>query len=498
MSQSPPSKDHPTKSNAKRVRKSKRDQRSRGGLQFLGFICLVLLLILGFDEFHSPNKVFLQNLISVFVLILLTLTLAKSLPRALEKKITPGFGSKEPRKWFIIHSFVTGGAIALLLLWISGGITGSEVARYEALLHGGFLLGLLGFGMALRRVYFWWKIFDITPGRMVFFLYGVVAAMGAVLLILPWSLKETASIKLVDAFFIAVSALTVTGLVPVNVAHTFSMLGQTIIMMLIEVGGVGIVFISVSLVVFTRNRLSLQHSLLGQQEMFNIPNVGGMKPFIGKMLAFTLTAQVIGAFFIYYSLPADLENRFFHTIFHTISAFCSAGFSTFENNLEMPGLPFFKGVVIVLVFLGGIGFHVIIEVMNRVQRTDKKPRLSADSYLTFLVTGIIIFIGTGLIYWSESIGGTYEMDTWERWGQSLFYSAASRTAGFSTVSVTDLSHGSNLVMSLLMIIGGSSLSTAGGIKVTTLGILVIAAVSLFRGNKWIQFGFSFVEAKSPL
>lgn len=470
-----------------------KEMRSRGGLPFFGFLCLTLLLLLDLKDFHSPYKGFLLHIVALCALFPLAILFAQTLPRAmLSKQYHMRRGTREPKQWFLLHAVSSGGSIALLLLWLSGGVFGENTARYQSLLHAGMLVGMVAFAMGFRRVYFWWKIFDLTPGRFVFFLYGGISLLGAILLILPWSLQPNQKVSFIDSVFLAVSAISVTGLVPVNVATTFTHFGQSVILALIQAGGMGIVLLSVSLLLFTRSRLSLYHTQLGSQELSDVPNLGGLKPFVRKFIFFTIFVESVSVVFMYLFLPKEIPNRLFHAVFHTISSFCNAGFSSFENNLEVPGLVAFKGLAVVLVILGGLGFHVIVELMDRFMSPAKK-RLSADTILTLRVTLSLFFVGTFLIFFSELFNPQSVQGFWERLGHAIFFSANCRTAGLSSMSVESFHSSSTLVMSLLMIIGGSSLSTAGGIKVSTFGILIVSALSLFRGHKWIQFRTSEVS-----
>lgn len=362
--------------------------------------------------------------------------------------------------------------------------------RYRTLLHAGLLVSLVSISMSMRRVTSWWSLVDLTPGRMIVLLYAVASSFGTFFLILPWSLNPGASIELIDAFFVAVSAIAVTGLTPVNVAETFSMAGQSVLLVMIQVGGLGIIAISAALAVITRNRLSLSHSMMGR-EMYDLPNVGRMGRFITRVSLFTVLIEALGALWIYTSLPKDLEGRAFHAIFQSVSAFCNAGFSSFPNNLEIPGLVQMKSVICLLVLLGGIGFPVIFELISVARPSRSYRKLSSNTVLTLLMAVGLLLIGATGIFFIELFAHPEKLlrfdDASAKIGHAIFYSVSSRTAGFNLSDVSTLSIGTQFFLGVLMIIGGAPLSTAGGIKTTTAGVIIVAAVSLLRGHKWIQF-----------
>ncbi len=183
-----------------------------------------------------------------------------------------------------------------------------------------------------------------------------------------------------------------------------------------------------------------------------------------------------------------------------MSAFCNAGFSSFPPGLEVPGLLAFKSVVGTLIVTGGIGFPILFEVFDR-SRNPQRRRLPWPPYL-LLTVGVslaLLILGTVGLYLTESTAlAVAGRPAAERFGNALFYSVSSRTAGFGLVPHSTLTIGSQLLIVVLMAIGGSPLSTAGGLKTTTIGVLVSAALSSLRGHRWIQFGRSEISASTLL
>lgn len=369
-------------------------------------------------------------------------------------------------------------------------------AQTEVYRNAGLLMAYIGLFLDSPLTFSWLRKIDLTPSRLIFVSYGLAILAGTILLILPWSLRENVSITLVNAMFTAVSALTVAGLHAINFADTFSLFGQIVIMLLIQIGGLGILALSVAFVAIAGKKLSIHHTLMGS-ELYNTNQVGGLSAYLAKITATTLIIEMLGAIYIYLSLPAGIENRFFHALFHAVSAFCNAGFSSFSQNLEIGDLVGLKVAVCVLIVLGGLGFPVFNELLTRLKPVRAYQRFSGHTFLVLMITISLLLIGggvIGLIEWTHfSKLGT---DPSRIFGEAMFYSVSSRTAGFNMTPPEALNFASQFVIAMLMVIGGSPMSTAGGIKITTVGVLVVAAWSNLRGRRWIQFRRSTIPLEA--
>jgi trk system potassium uptake protein len=306
------------------------------------------------------------------------------------------------------------------------------------------------------------------------------------LLILPMSLRPGVSLNVIDALFTSVSAIAVTGLTTVPISGTFSLFGQSVILVLIQLGGIGIVAVSIGLVSLTGSKLSISQSLMGRL-MYDLPQLGGVRVFIRNVVTVVFAAELIGCFWIYFSLPADTPYRMFQSVFHAVSAFCNAGFSTFPDSLNVAGLGFLKIGIALLIIVGGMGFPVIFEVLPRlsVYRSVYRP-LSANTVLTLSAACILLLVGAAGIFLSESFMSLSPLAWGVRLEQSLFYSVSSRTAGFNMLAPAELTFGTQFFILCLMFIGGASVSTAGGIKTSTATVVALSTLSLLRGHQWIQ------------
>ncbi len=385
-------------------------------------------------------------------------------------------------------------AILFLLLWLSRWLYGSDVAlelsgsrHYLNYIDTALATFLLSTVLNSSRLAPFFARLDLSSGRRMMLLYFIAALVGTYILMLPFSLSDGASLKLIDSFFITVSALAVTGLSTINIAEILSLPGQWVLLGLIQIGGLGIVIVTSGLALAAVKRLSIRGTLVNR-EIYDIPDLGNMTLFLRKVVAFTLAAEFVGTIILYFSLPSNMPDRFHHAVFHSISAFCNAGFSSLPLSLESS--PFgILGIwsICLLVIIGGLGFPVLFELINRSRKTKKYFRFSANTRLSLQVSGVLLILGAVLFFLLESVVKVPTLSAFERFGQALFYTVSTRTAGFNMVPVDRFHISTILVMMGLMIIGGSPISAAGGLKTTTIGVLFAAALSSIRGQRAAQY-----------
>ncbi len=398
-------------------------------------------------------------------------------------------------------------------MWVSVGFLGLRISRWtegwqagielEGVLHFNnyFSASILFMGiswmLSLKKVQHRLRDLQYTSGRKLLFSYILLALMATIFLMLPFSLQPGKVLSLVDASFIVVSAISVTGLVPVNIAETLSLPGQFLILFLIQIGGLGIIMLSAALAAATFKKLSLAHSLVSK-ELYDIPDIGNMAQFLTKVFVLTLGIEFVGALLLFFSLPVEMNERLFHAIFHAVSAFCNAGFSSFPTNLENSPMGLGgMGVIGFLVVLGGLGFPVLIDLLQSLRNAKCYRSLNANTRLTLWTVATLLFLGTAGIFLMESFSPVMGGKTWlNNLGTAIFYSVSARTAGFNHLPMNDLGMTSIVVLILLMVVGGSPLSTAGGLKTTTVGVLVAAAWSSLRGLQWTQFGNRMIANKT--
>lgn len=327
--------------------------------------------------------------------------------------------------------------------------------------------------------------FQWTAARLTSISFLSLIAIGTIFLSIPAATTSEAPARIIDALFTAVSAVCVTGLIVQDTPHFFSTYGQIVILILVQLGGLGIMTLSASLpVLFGKqvkvSRRELLHGMLEQKDYYQLRNT------LKNIVKYTLIIETIGAVILtlrWYALWGDFKKALFYGIFHSISAFCNAGFALFTNSL----IPFSNDLVItstimILIILGGLGFLLLTQIFTI--RSLKK--LTAHAKLTLTVTGIFIFLPAIFIFFSEFSGSLIDYSTTQKVSYSLFQSITARTAGFNTINIESLGNASLFLICILMFVGGAPGGTAGGVKVTTISILFLSIRSLFLGREQIE------------
>lgn len=318
----------------------------------------------------------------------------------------------------------------------------------------------------------------------------IIILIGTCILMLPISSKDGQATSFLDAMFTCVSATCVVGL---SVADTFtkwSIIGQLTILVMIQIGGLGFISIGIILALLLRRKISLRDRGL-MQECINTESIGGILKLTKKMLLGTLIFEGIGAVILSIRLSYDLPvgTAIYYGIFHSISSFCNAGFDLFGRYSQYNSLVGFEGDWVMnltlsfLIIVGGLGFIVWDDISKNKFRVKKyslhtKIVLSTSAFLLIIPT--ILFM---IFEWNFTMSG---MDGQTRFLASFFSAVTARTAGFNTVDTGALSPASKLLTIILMFIGGSPGSTAGGAKTTTLFVIVAYLISNLKGDHGIN------------
>jgi len=321
--------------------------------------------------------------------------------------------------------------------------------------------------------------YRISSEKLNIFAYFVsVITLGAVTLSLPWAWTGEHQLSFLDAVFTSTSAVCVTGLIVVDTA-LFSMFGQVTILLLIQFGGLGIVSFATLYIAQPRRRVSLVNRGI-IKDMFIDEVESNPRLIIRSVLLTTLGIEFIGFLVLLYRFKVlDVDRYAFAAAFHSISAFCNAGFSTFSDNLiRFAGDWTINLVVAGLIVAGGLGFVVHQDIGRVFMHT--KRRLSYHSRIVLVMTGVLIITGMAAFYLLEYDGAYSSMHVPQKILAALFQSITPRTAGFETVAQSSLGLASMLVVLFLMFTGGSPGSTAGGVKTTTMFMAFAAA---FRGHE---------------
>lgn len=324
---------------------------------------------------------------------------------------------------------------------------------------------------------------------------------GTFFLALPFSSNEE-RLKLVDALFISTSAVCVTGLSPVDISTKLSFFGQLVVLILMQFGGLGLMTFTTTLYFWFGQRLPITERLAIQETLQTAPKQ--IKQLILYILGFTFSIEAIGAIslFVYWTIKGQFESigqTLWFSIFHAVSAFTHGSFALFSDSLIRFQKDFFVQFVITsLIILGGLGFLVVYELKSWFENklNGKRFRLSVQTRLTVLTTLGIITIGTFLIFLSERNLAFANFSSFEALINSYFFSIVPRTSGFNTIQMTDFSGTGVLLLMMLMFIGGSSGSTAGGIKVGTFGLLLAYTLARFRGKTQLNLWHRTIPQQS--
>lgn len=327
----------------------------------------------------------------------------------------------------------------------------------------------------------------LSPLALPIYGFALAILLGGTLLHMEFSATGE-PVSFLDALFTATSATCVTGLAVVDTGASFSRTGQVIIVSLIQLGGLGIMTYTSLAFYLWRRRVTMTDITAVGESLLHDPSFK-LGSFLTKLVIMVGMTELIGAVSLYLSDPEGFTP--FNAVFHSVSAFCNAGFSNFPDNLA--GYVSHTGVnltIMALITLGGLGFSTLIEVeswlRSRFKRREgaRRPRLSWYARIVLSTSLFLVLAGTAAIYAGEYlIGSAASQGLKERLLASLFQSVTCRTAGFNTVDIGAMTNFSLTVMMFLMFVGGSPASCAGGIKTTTFRVLTSFSLAQFMGRE---------------
>ncbi len=332
-----------------------------------------------------------------------------------------------------------------------------------------------------------------TPSTTHIILLSFLLAIlvGSLLLSLPISTRDRQAVPYIDALFTATTATCVTGLVTLTTATTWSFFGQAVILLLIQIGGLGVITVMAGLMVAIHRKMGIRDSqLIG--DAFNLNSLSELSAFIRKVILGTLLVEGTGALlYMTVFIPAFGVRGIWISLFNAVSAFCNAGIDIIgETSLcDYATHPLINIVTSLLIILGGLGYIVwwdLIRVMRGLKTKGLRcfRELTLHSKLVLTASALLIFVGGVVILVLEyhnplTIGG---LSFFDKLQVSFFQSVTTRTAGFATVPQESLTGGSVLVCLLMMFVGGSPVGTAGGVKTVTVAVLMATALSTIRGR----------------
>lgn len=346
-----------------------------------------------------------------------------------------------------------------------------------------------------------------NPSLILAVSFLAIILVGTGLLMLPRCTVN--GITWVDSLFTATSAVCVTGLVPVDVSSTFTPTGFVVIILLIQVGGLGVMTLTSFFAMFFMGNTSLYNQLV-VRDMVSSNSIGSLLSTLLYILGFTLVIEGVGMLSIWFSihgtLGMDFQEELAFSAFHSISAFCNAGFSTLPGNLGNPMLMTNHNWLYIsvsfLIILGGIGFPILVNFKDIIiyhlgriwyfLKTRKLARYkmhhlyNLNTKIVLIMTFLLLVFGTLAIAFFEWNGSFAGMSVADKWTQAFFNASCPRTAGFNSVDLATLSVQSLLVYLALMWVGGGAQSTAGGVKVNAFAVVVLNLVAVIKGSERVE------------
>lgn len=321
--------------------------------------------------------------------------------------------------------------------------------------------------------------------------YCFIILLGTVLLRLPAAVRDSSEHSVLTAFFTATSSTCVTGLIRADTYTNWTLFGQAVILVLIQIGGIGFMTICISALSLTKKNIGLASRSL-MQSSISAPQLGGIVRMTKFISLGTLLIEGIGALLLaFYFCPLlGLGRGIWYSVFHSISAFCNAGFDLMGIQGEYSSLTSVVGnwyvnlVIMLLIVIGGLGFFVW---RNLLDSKFQYKKMLLHTRIVMFVTAFLILGGALLLFLTEHGGAAYhDKSLSEQMAASFFQSVSARTAGFNTVELARMTEAGRFILICLMMIGGSAGSTAGGIKTTTFAVLMLSIITTFRHRKSVE------------
>lgn len=357
------------------------------------------------------------------------------------------------------------------------------------------ILRFLKKNFSKQKISSFWDFFVNKPAKTILFSFLLILVLGTILLTMSFATVDHKGLSLINAFFTSTSAVCVTGLIVVDTATTFTFWGKLIIMLLIQIGGLGIMILSFFTVYLFKRRVSLSNKLL-LSYLLSDDDMTNIQTSLTSIVVFTFVIEAIGAIILFVGFLPIAESwgqAVFWGLFHSISAFCNGGFSLFSDSLEsLRNNYLITGTISVLIITGGISFSVLVNLkayfLSRHPSKNKLKQipLSVNSKIVLVGTGILLILGTLLVYFFEHGNSMANYSIGEQYWSAFFQSVTLRTAGFNSISFSSLKDSTYFVMIIFMFIGTASGSTGGGIKINTTAVLGATIKSYSKGEHTVR------------
>ncbi|WP_369048511.1 TrkH family potassium uptake protein [Tenacibaculum sp. UWU-22] len=454
-------------------------------------------MILFISDFGFDKSKVIQKEFNLYYFVVIGLGVLSTIMRYVER-------SKEIKKTVVVFDVIT---ILITLTILYTHFLGVKAHRYISFLSNDnwvkFAI-IITFIREFSELKISYKKTLLNPAQLFIISFFSIIILGSLLLMLPKATHD--GISFLNALFTSTSAVCVTGLIVVDTGSYFTTFGQFIILFLIQAGGIGILTVASYFSYFFKGVASYENQLT-LSDMTGSKEIGKVFSTLKYILLITFLIEFLAAVLIFFSLDENMFHSFseraFFSIFHSISAFCNAGFSTLPNNLYETGFRynyFFQSIIIGSLVLGGLGFPIVANLVKyfkyfftqklfylRGKKQTHKPWvLNINSRITLATTLSLIFFGTLFIFINEYHNTLAEHKGIGKFITALFEATTPRTAGFNTVDMASLHFSTIMMIFLLMWIGASPASTGGGIKTNTFAIAVLNFISLAKGKTKIE------------
>lgn len=442
-----------------------------------------------------------QTLIVVYQLYASTIIL--NIGALLFRYLLPRY--RPPKKIWVFDGVLFLSMVSILYFVILPGQVEPSFATSEGTWVWVFVTFLFGLMREIFTSNIHHALLDFNPAQLFVGSFMMLIILGALALKLPNATYQP--ISLLDAFFTATSAVCVTGLIVLDTGKDFTPFGQGLILLLIQLGGLGIMTFTSFFSFFFRGETSYKNQLL-IREITNSGRLTQVYAMIRTILLYTIGFELLGALLIFSSLGdggmSDITSRMFFSAFHSISSFCNAGFSTLSEGLFSSGLRFNYQLQIIIAWLfifGGLGFPIVFNfleyfryyIINSISSFRKKIPfvhrpwiLNINTRIILITTSVLILLGTVFFYIFEYSHSLSEHSFWGKIAVSFFNGTTPRTAGFNSIDFGQAQLGTIMFTILLMWIGASPMSTGGGIKTTTFAVAILNITQMIQGKKRIE------------
>lgn len=330
----------------------------------------------------------------------------------------------------------------------------------------------------------------LKPAQVILLSFSVWILLGAMALMLPVSSSVGKSISFIDALFMSTSATCVTGLASVSVVNDLSVFGQMVLLVLLQVGGLGIMTLSSSMAVIMGKNLQMREQVI-MHDVLDTSSSEELLNLVVNVIRYTFAIEFVGAIILtigFYQEGFEIGQSLYYGFYHSISAFCNAGIALWDNNLvDFKFNPLVHFPIAFLIIFGGIGFSVMKDVVGMIANRRPIRSLSVHTKIVLVTTALLLMTGTIYFFFGEFLHAFQDYTIWEKFQLAFFQSSTTRSAGFQTVSFNVMQPHCIYLAIMLMFIGASPGSTGGGVKTTTFAILLQSVTATLKGKHRVEF-----------